>query len=182
MTTIIGIDGLGGAGKTTYARNMQKQMDNSILLHVDDFIYPRKIRYNENFEEWYCYYHLQWRYDYLIRTLLQPLKNGMSVNETVELYDKTTDSYRGAKVEIPIETTVIVEGVFLQRPELRAYFDHVIYLDVSKKERLQRVMKRDTYMGSQADILKKYETRYFPAEQKYVEECYPRLLADAIEE
>lgn len=182
MTKLIGIDGLGGSGKTTFAHEMQKQIHSSVLFHLDDFIHPRKIRYDSNFEEWYCYYHLQWRYDYLIKKLLEPLKNGIDVNETIELYNKETDSYRKQKVGILVGRTVIVEGVFLQRPELRAYFDQVIFLNVSEEKRLQRVIERDTYIGSQADILKKYETRYFPAERKYVEECRPLFLADKIEE
>ena len=63
---IIGIDGLGGSGKTTIAEELYAQIDGSQLFHLDDFIHPKSVRYNDDFEEWYCYYHLQWRYDYLI--------------------------------------------------------------------------------------------------------------------
>ena len=73
---MIGIDGLGGSGKTTYALSLQRQLKNAIVIHLDDFIHTREVRYNEQFEEWYCYYHVQWRYDYLIEKLFEPLKNG----------------------------------------------------------------------------------------------------------
>jgi uridine kinase len=178
---LIGIDGLAGSGKTTYARALQEQLKDVKLFHLDDFIHKKEIRYNVDFEEWYCYYHLQWRYDELIRKLLWPLKNGVAVNDTIELYDKETDSYTIQKIDIPIGTTVIVEGVFLQRPELRLFFDTVIYLDVDKKTRLKRVLDRDTYIGSKEDIMLKYKNRYFPAEDVYVELCNPLSLADGIE-
>ncbi|MBE1555438.1 uridine kinase [Sporosarcina limicola] len=178
---IIGIDGLGGSGKTIYARELQQQIGGSMLFHLDDFIHTKKIRYNDEFEEWYGYYHLQWRYDYLIETLLRPMKSGLCVNQTVEFYDKENDCHLRRCIEIPIGTTVIIEGVFLQRSELRQYFDFVIYLDVDKETRLKRVVERDLYIGSEEEITHKYENRYFPAEETYSEKCNPLALADFIQ-
>ncbi len=178
---LIGIDGLGGSGKTTYADKLWKGLEDSIIFHLDDFIHTKKVRYNENYEEWYCYYQLQWRYDYLIQKLLQPLKSGFDVRETFEMYDKETDSYTLRYIEIPVGTTVIVEGVFLQRSELRSYFDEVIYLDVDKDTRLKRLLNRDTYIGNREEILRKYVKRYFPAEEVYIKQYNPLVLADIIE-
>ncbi|MFJ7936317.1 uridine kinase [Sporosarcina sp. NPDC096371] len=178
---LLGIDGLGGSGKTTYAHQLQQQLKHSIVVHLDDFIHMEKVRYNEDFEEWYGYYYLQWRYDYLIDKLLAPLKNGLAIHEKIELYDKEMDSYIMQEIEIPVGTTVIVEGVFLQRPELRAYFDRVIYLDVDRGTRLKRVINRDTYIGSSEEIVRKYNKRYFPAEDMYIAQCNPLALADAVD-
>ena len=180
-STLIGIDGLGGSGKTMYAYKLQKQLEGSMILHLDDFVHKKEVRYNENYEEWYCYYHLQWRYDYLIQKLLQPLNSGLDVNETIEVYNRETDSYLLRKIEIPVGTTVIVEGVFLQRPELRPYFKSVIYLELDKETRLKRISDRDIYMGNKKEIALKYEQRYFPAEEKYIEQCNPIALADIVE-
>jgi len=180
-STLIGIDGLGGSGKTMYAYKLQKQLEGSMILHLDEFVHKKEIRYNKNYEEWYCYYHLQWRYDYLIQKLLLPLKSGLDVNETIEVYNRETDSYILRKFEIPVGTTVIIEGVFLQRPELRPYFESVIYLELDKETRLKRISNRDIYMGNKKEIALKYEQRYFPAEEKYIEQCNPVALADIVE-
>ena len=180
-STLIGIDGLGGSGKTMYAYKLQRQLEGSMILHLDDFVHKKEVRYNENYEEWYCYYHLQWRYDYLIQKLLLPLKSGLDVNETIEVYNRETDSYMLRKIEIPVGTTVIVEGVFLQRPELRPYFETVIYLELDKETRLKRISNRDIYMGNKKEIALKYEQRYFPAEEMYIEQCNPVALADVVE-
>lgn len=180
-STLIGIDGLGGSGKTMYAYKLQKQLEGSMILHLDEFVHKKEIRYNKNYEEWYCYYHLQWRYDYLIQKLLLPLKSGLDVNETIEVYNRETDSYILRKIEIPVGTTVIIEGVFLQRPELRPYFESVIYLELDKETRLKRISNRDIYMGNKKEIALKYEQRYFPAEEKYIEQCNPVALADIVE-
>ncbi|WP_318617646.1 AAA family ATPase [Sporosarcina sp. YIM B06819] len=180
-SVLIGIDGLGGSGKTTYALNLKRELQNAIVIHLDDFIHTREVRYNDQFKEWYCYYYLQWRYDYLIEKLLEPVRNGLAVHDTIELYDKPTDSYRMQTFDIPVGTTVIVEGVFLQRPELRAYFDKVIYLETDRETRMIRALDRDGYIGSSEDIIRHYEQRYFPAEDIYVEQCNPLVLADVVE-
>ncbi|WP_338653318.1 uridine kinase [Sporosarcina psychrophila] len=180
-SVLIGIDGLGGSGKTMYAYKLQQQLEGSVILHLDDFVHKKEVRYNENYEEWYCYYHLQWRYDYLIQKLLLPLKSGLDVNETIEVYNRETDSYILREIEIPAGTTVIIEGVFLQRPELRPYFEIVVYLELDQETRLKRITDRDIYMGNKKEIALKYDQRYFPAEEKYIEQCNPLALADIVE-
>ena len=98
----------------------------------------------------------------------------------MEFYDKETDQYIKKRITIPVGTQVIVEGVFLQRKELRNYFDFVVYIDVNKNSRLLRVLNRDTYIGTKEEIIAKYEQRYFPAEEMYVNEYDPGRLADRV--
>ena len=52
---------------------------------------------------------------------------------------------------------------------------------LDKETRLKRISDRDIYMGSKEEIALKYEQRYFPAEEKYIEQCNPLALADVIE-
>ncbi len=181
---IIGIDGLGGAGKTTIASLLKLYLDNksinSFILHIDDFIYPRNIRYNEAKEEWYCYYNLQWRYDYLIKEILMPIKKGIEIDKRIELYDKEKDKYLLEQIKIPMGSILLLEGIFLQRKELREYIDYYIYLDVPKEIRLKHVIERDKYIGSVEEIKKKYERRYFPAEDIYVKKYCPAENADIV--
>jgi len=181
---IIGIDGLSGAGKTTLVNVLEEQVRAlgrvPVVLHIDDFITPRSVRYNDNYEEWYCYYVLQWRYDYLIEQVLAPLRAGEHVRTQVELYRNSQDDYVLADVEITPGAILLLEGVFLQRPELRSHLDHVIYLDVSQEVRLARLLKRDTGIGDEQAIIAKHNRRYFPAEDHYLVECEPTKQADLV--
>ena len=181
---IIGIDGLGGAGKSSLVESLKLELQNenynSYILHIDDFIHPRNIRYNDSKEEWYCYYNLQWRYDYLIKEILDPIKNGEEIDKEIEFYDKENDTYIKKHIYIPHNSILLLEGVFLQRKEIRNYLDFVIYLDVPQEIRLNRVLKRDIYIGSENDIKDKYNRRYFPAENRYILEYSPALNADFV--
>ncbi|MEH7121676.1 P-loop NTPase fold protein [Bacillus sp. JJ1773] len=179
---ILGIDGLGGSGKTTFTSSLEKDLRNKgmkiSVLHIDDFIHPKSVRYNDAISDWECYYHLQWRYGYLISEILSPIQMGHPINKQIELYDKEKDEYLLNHLKIDLDTILIIEGVFLQREEVRPFLDYVIYIDVPKEDRLKRVLKRDLYIGDETAILTKYEKRYFPAEDQYVSKCDPAKNAD----
>ena len=174
---VIGIDGLGGAGKSTVSNSLQLKLQNkgyeTYVLHMDDFIHTKQIRYNGSKEEWYCYYNIQWRYDYLVKKILLPIKDGSKINKLIELYDKENDNYILEAVDILQGSILILEGIFLQRKELKGYLDYIIYIDVPKKLRLKRVLERDSYIGKIGDIKNKYNIRYFPAEERYLSEYCP---------
>lgn len=181
---ILGIDGLGGAGKSTIVNSLKLQLQNknyhTYVLHIDDFIHTKNIRYDKSKKEWHCYYNLQWRYDYLVEEILSPIKKGNEIDKLIELYDKENDRYIKQKIDIPYGSVLILEGIFLQREEIKSYLDFVIYLNVPKEVRLSRVLERDGYIGGVEEIKDKYEKRYFPAEEKYTLEYSPIENADFV--
>lgn len=181
---VVGIDGLSGSGKTTLSRGLKAEIENigydAVVFHIDDFINDRSIRYDDSKEEWYCFYYIQWRYNYLVNEVLKHVHNGEEVHKDIELYNKEKDSYDVVKLDITKNTVVILEGVFLQRTEIRKYLDLVVYLDVPREVRLERVILRDTYIGGKEEVLNKYERRYLPGEEKYIKEHEPAKNADIV--
>jgi len=159
---------------------LQKEKYHTYVLHIDDFIHPKHIRYDESKKEWDCYYNIQWRYDYLVKEILSPIKRGDKIDKLIELYDKENDGYIKQQVLIEHGTVLLLEGIFLQRKEIRRYLDFIIYLDVPQEVRLSRVIKRDGYIGGLKDIKCKYARRYFPAEEKYILDYSPIENADLV--
>ena len=180
---VIGLDGLGGAGKSTLADQLCAQLQAKgrtvLLLHIDDFIHPRSVRYNDNHPEWLCYYDLQWRFDYFAGVIRQ-IRTSREPSISIELYDKANDTYTPHRYALSDSIVVLVEGIFLQRAEYSGLFDCLIYMDVPEELRLRRVLKRDTYIGSEDQIAAKYISRYFPAERQYLQEYQPQLRADFV--
>ena len=176
---VVGIDGLGGAGKSTVSESICAGLEetgvHTVLLHIDDFIHTRAVRYDSSRPDWECYYNLQWRYDYFRECVAKLRKGGET---EIELYDKDNDTYYTQKYTAEGRTAVIVEGIFLQRKELEGIFDYMIYMDIPEDVRLQRVLLRDTYIGNEKEITAKYENRYFPAERHYFSEYRPDMNAD----
>ncbi len=180
---LVGIDGLGGSGKTTFTKVIEQNVitPNSkvITIHLDDHIVERNKRYQTGHEEWYEYYYLQWDVEILLQDLFKALHDCCDTI-TLPFYNKTTDSISAQQIKIESNAIILIEGVFLQRLEWRNYFDFIIFLDCPSNLRLQRVFKRDTYIGDNNAIGTKYKKRYWPAEKYYLETRTPTQNANLV--
>lgn len=75
-------------------------------------------------------------------------------------------------------TVLLVDGVFLQRPELDGARDLVVYAHASPAETLRRALQRDAVRFSSAEeVRKRYEHRYLPAQAHYRAVATPRNRA-----
>jgi uridine kinase len=76
---------------------------------------------------------------------------------------------------------LIVDGTFLQRPELNGAWDLVIFLYVPAEEAQRRGVNRDaSALGGNAAASAIYELRYCPAFDRYEAECRPADQADIV--
>ncbi|MCC5800887.1 kinase [Rossellomorea vietnamensis] len=181
---IVGIDGLGGSGKTTLARSLKQELIlakcDAVILHMDDYIVEKSERYGTGNEEWYEYYALQWNIELIRKELFQRLHGGCT-SITLPFYESSSDSVVSKPIHLDGVRVVLVEGVFLQRKEWRDFFDFVIYLDCPSELRSERVIGRDTYLGDERARVEKYKRRYWLAEEHYLLHENPAGKADYIE-
>jgi uridine kinase len=173
---VVAIDGLSRAGKTTLVKklgNLLKNMDRSYyILHIDDFITERSKRYNTGNDELYEYYTLQWDVPWLEEHLFNKLPGSRILS--LPFYDSETDRQVLKEVEIGHASVIIVEGVFLLREQWRNAFDYAVYLDCPRDVRFSRES------SPTQENLKKFEQRYWKAEDFYLETVSPMDKADLI--
>ena len=173
---ILGIDGLSRSGKTTLADNLGvilKEREIAFqIFHIDDHIVERKKRYGTGNEEWFEYYSLQWDVDWLRENLFEELRCSEQVH--IPFYDGEMDIHTFKNVTLSEACVVIVEGVFLQRKEWRNSFDYMIYLDCPRGKRFSR-----EHESTQLNI-KKFQERYWKAEDYYLETEAPLENADLV--
>jgi uridine kinase len=179
---IVGIDGLGGAGKTTVAKELRHALELSnhktILVHLDDHIVETHKRYGTGNDEWFEYYFLQWDIGLLETELFKKLHGSGSIN--LPFYHSPSDTVTTKAIHLDPSAIVLIEGVFLQREEWRRYVDFMVYIDCSHELRAERVLDRDFYLGDHQARLDKYKRRYWLAEEYYVDEMNPIGSADYI--
>lgn len=183
LPVIVGIDGLGGSGKTTLAKklsqDLNKQNYEEVIIHMDDYIVERNKRYQTGYAEWYEYYYLQWNIEMLKNVLFHRLKNNYS-KLTLPFYDEKTDSISTKIMKVNPNSIVLIEGVFLQRKEWREFFDFLIFIDCPHKLRIERVLNRDLYIGDYQARINKYKKRYLLGEEHYLNIANPIENADEI--
>lgn len=173
---IVGVDGLSRSGKTTVANELQQRViemgEDVCVFHIDDHIVERKKRYDTGFDPWYEYYNLQWNVENLRQQLFEKLRDASVVK--LPFYVVERDETIVKQVALPLAGMVIVEGVFLQREEWRTFFDFVVYLDCPREIRFQRESP------STREQIDKFQTRYWKAEEHYLETVCPLSTADMI--
>ena len=77
-------------------------------------------------------------------------------------------------LQLSNDSIVLVDGIFLLRPELIDIWDFKIFIDVSLETSIARGVKR-----GDADR-RRYETRYMPGQKLYLSECQPTKNADIV--
>jgi len=180
---IVGIDGLGGSGKTTLVKKLNAKLNmlncEVVPIHIDEYIVKKNRRYQTGFEEWYEYYYLQWDVEKLKNDLF--LRLSKQYNKlNLPFYDDQTDSISTKEIIVNPNSVVLVEGVFIQRKEWREFFDFILFTDCSQEVRMERVLNRDIYIGDYQTRLNKYKKRYWLGEEHYLNIENPIKNADKI--
>lgn len=173
---LLGIDGLSRSGKTTLVKHVYEKLQEKdipcSIFHIDDHIVERKKRYDTGHAEWFEYYYLQWNIDWLENNFFRLLKTDEEL--LLSFYKNDTDCHETKHVTLPETGVIIVEGVFLQRKEWKQYFDSVVYLDCPREKRFSRETNKTQ------QNLKKFQKRYWKAEEYYVQTESPAAAANLV--
>lgn len=182
----VGIDGIDASGKTTLADALVAPVElrgrSVIRASIDHFHNPRSIRYRLGPDSPEGYFNDSFNYPILISALLEPLGPDGDRRFRLRAYDVRADRPVESPVEIaPKNAVLILDGVFLQRPEIARFWDLVIFLDVPFEVALKRAIQRDLpILGSPEAVRERYLRRYIPGQQLYLLQCEPQRRADII--
>lgn len=182
----VALDGVDAAGKTTLADALAPLIERRgrqvIRASADDFQRPRAARYARGRLSPEGYYEDAFDYPLLREALLGPLGPGGGRRYRAQAFDERRDEPIDAPhQEAPADAVLLVDGVFLQRPELAGCWDLVVFVDVPFETSLARALERDAadFGGAEA-VRERYARRYIPAQRRYLADCRPRERADLV--
>ena len=173
----VAVDGVDTAGKTTLADDLAQAVRPHrpvVRVSVDDFHRPRAERHRRGRESPEGCYLDTFDHLALRERLLEPFARDGS--HVVAAFDLAADCPLAAEpAQAPPDAVLVVDGVFLQRPELDVGWDLVVHLRVPDEEVLRRAALRD---GPRS--LPLYRKRYLPAQRLYEQACRPAERADVL--
>jgi uridine kinase len=153
-TRIVAIDGPGGAGKSSLAEGLARELD-APIIHTDDFASW------DNPVDWW---------PALIAHALRPLAAGKPARFR-------TSNWGGEErepLEIAPRDFVILEGVTASRVAFRPYLAYAIWIETPRELRLRRGLERDG-----AEARSRWE-KWLEGEDRYVSRERPAEYADCV--
>jgi uridine kinase len=180
----IGVDGRDAAGKTTFADRLAAESVaagiETYRASIDDWQQPPEIRYRQGRFSPDGYYFDGFDFEGARRRLLEPFSTGASFN--LRAYDIEREvAIQGGEIVAGPRSLLIVDGVFLFRPELDGCFELGVYLRVSGRTSIDRGLVRDVARSGDAILERQlYEQRYAPAQDRYDAEVSPEDFADVV--
>jgi len=169
---LVGIAGGSGSGKTTFAKKVLKNLNNSAcaLLHMDSYYLHDQPKSNytksgkPNFDHPEAF---DWK---LLRNHLQDLKDGLSIETPI--YDFSSSS-RTENTELlgPCKV-VLFEGIFsLYDQEIRNLLDIKCFLHVDSDIRFTRRLHRDVKERGRSleSVISQYYDTVRPMYQRYLD-------------
>lgn len=156
-TVFVGIDGRGGAGKSTLAAAAAEAVPGVQVIHVDDFSGLTNA---------------EWDWHRFRRQVLAPLSAGRAAR--YQVWDREHD--RGGEwVDVPTGRVVIVEGVSSTREEAEVPWALQVWVDAPCEVRLERALERDG-----PGMMRRWHEDWMPSEEAYVAREQPQHRADLL--
>lgn len=177
----VAVDGVDGAGKSTFAAALATAVRRhrpAIESTVDGFHHPRAIRYRQGRDSPDGFFEDSYDYPAVRRWLLDPFAPGGDGWFRRAVFDHRTDQPVDQPPEwAPPRAVLILDGLFLHRPELRDGWDFSIFLRVGFAQTYARMAVRD---GCPSDPDHPANRRYVQGQRRYLRECQPERYASVV--
>ncbi|MBR1220401.1 uridylate kinase [Bradyrhizobium sp. U87765 SZCCT0131] len=182
----VAIDGRTASGKTTLADELAVALQATgravIRTSIDGFHRPRAERYARGRHSPEGYYHDARDLTAVITLLLAPLGPGGDRRYCTASFDLAADRpITQPALTAPPDAILIVDGTFLQRPELDDGWDLAVFVETTADIAESRGLGRDADQLGEVDAVRElYRRRYRPAYALYDRLCAPVANADVV--
>ncbi|WP_298805396.1 hypothetical protein [uncultured Pseudokineococcus sp.] len=176
----VAVDEVDGAGKTTFAAQLARSLRDRgrAVVHasVDGFHQPRALRHARGRDDPEGFYRDSYDLAALERELLDPFGPGGHGVHRTHVFDARADRPDvAAQVRAAAGSVLVLDGIFLHRPELRGRWSWSLWLEVDRATSLRRCVTRDG-TGS-PDPTDPANRRYVEGQRMYVRDARPQEAA-----
>jgi len=174
---VVAIDGMDGAGKTHFADDLAVALaaaGRSVFrASIDDFHRSQAERHDRGADSSEGYYNDSFDYSTFRRVLLEPFRMGGSTAFVTAAFDSVRNLPVQSKWRTgPKDAILVIDGIFLHRPELAGLWNYSIWLDVPREVAEQRMLDRD---GPTENV-----ERYRGGQDRYLAAVNPSAAASSI--
>ena len=180
---LVGLSGIDGSGKGYVAGQIEAHLGQfgvpAAILNVDGWLNLPEKRFSCSAPAEHFYEHAI-RFEEFFSQLVIPLRDRRCIHLEADFAEETANHFRKHIYDFKDVAVVVVEGIFLFKPQYRQFFDLAIWIECSFSTALARAIDRAQEGLSRAKTIAAYETIYFPAQRIHFERDDPRATADLI--
>ena len=180
---LVGLSGIDGSGKGYVAAQLEARLAlhgaTPVVLNVDGWLNLPEKRFSRSAPAEH-FYENSIRFDEFFTQLVIPLRDRRSVYLVADCAEETASRYRKHTYDFKDVSVIVVEGIFLFKPQYRSLFDLSVWIDCSFSTALARAIDRAQEGLSAAETIAAYETIYFPAQKIHLAHDKPLENADLI--
>ncbi len=158
---IVGVSGLGNAGKSTVTAGLLSQLQEAYIVHIDDFYKPVAQRNGQHHSEEIISTCFDW--NRLEEDVFAAIDRGDS-RLTYNIYDWVRTEIDRCTC-IPLKGIVIIEGIYAFQDRFLNKYDYTIWIDTPEAERDARARKRytDEFYALWKQVWMEQDRRYIDA-------------------
>ena len=184
--TRVAVDGVTASGKSTLARELASAVSELgrpvIQVSMDGFHHPRARRHRQGRESAIGYYEDAYDFVALARGVARAARSRRQPALPHERY-RPRNRYRdrGAGGWCARVAVFVVDGTFLQRPDIRDLWDERVWVDTPLKVARRRGVERDgDALGGPEAAERLFAKRYHAAAQIYIDAVAPAERATVV--
>lgn len=180
-SVLVGISGIDASGKGFIAAKLAERLENKgfniAVINVDGWLNLPHIRFTDQ-DHGRHFYENALRLDEMFESLVLPLKQKRSIRITEDLAEETAVEFRPHKYDFKDIDIILLEGIFLFKPEYIDYFDLKVWVECSFETAMDRAVSRSQEGMTADETIAAYETIYFPAQRLHFQLDSPQTASD----
>lgn len=183
---MVAVSGITASGKSTLASEIYNELvhrgHNTIRASIDNFHQPASVRHSPAKESWRAYYEDAHNYAAVVNRLLIPLSKDGNRLYQLQSHDLHEDvPVDEAPQRAPEDASCIMDGTFLLKPALNAFWCYRVFVDTDFTVARARGVQRDqAALGGLEVADERYKNRYHKACEIYLAEVQPAGIVQAI--
>lgn len=180
---LVALSGIDGSGKGFVAARIVAALEERGLrvagINIDGWLNLPRVRFGDTDPAEHFYLHAI-RFDELFAQLVLPLRERRSLVLDADFAEETATAYVKHRYAFEDVDVIVLEGVYLLKRALRAYYDVSGWIDCTFETALERALARGQEGLPAEETIAAYRKIYFPAQEIHLARDEPRAAASAI--
>lgn len=180
---LVAVSGIDASGKGYVAERLAARVEAAglrvALTGLDGWLNLPAVRFDPARPAEHFYRHA-FRFDEMFERLILPLRDRRSIRLEADFAEETAPAYRKHVYAFEDVDVVLLEGIYLLRPDFRPRYDLAIWIDCTFETAVERAIARGQEGLPPEETARAFRTIYLPAQEIHFARDDPKASADLL--